>query len=311
MLDALGRDVNYLRVSITQRCNLNCRYCGAACPDTDELDAETLQKIISAFAKAGINKVRLTGGEPLLRKDIVDIAARCKSIDGIDKLAITTNATRLADYAKDLKAAGVDDVNVSLDSLDRDNYQRMTGRDALDAVLEGIDAALSAGFRRVRINSVLIRGENDKEAEMLIGLAKDRTIDVRFIELMPFSEQGKNTELIVRADELLSRFPFLVPYEDHDKSVAKYYSAPGYQGKIGFIAPVSDQFCDRCNRIRLLCNGEIRPCLGHDRTFDLRPVLDDEQKMLEVIRQAIISKPAGHHFNCAYGNMHAMNKIGG
>ncbi|MBR0537941.1 MAG: radical SAM protein, partial [Clostridia bacterium] len=175
MLDAFGREVSYLRVSLTQRCNLNCLYCGSEPPDPQELSPDATEKIVKAFVKVGINKVRLTGGEPLLRKDLALIASRLSGISGIRKLGITTNGVCLAEQALLLKEAGIDTVNISLDTIDRERYRRMTGVDALGKVLAGIDAALAAGFQHVRINSVLLRGENEEEAQNLILLAKDRT----------------------------------------------------------------------------------------------------------------------------------------
>lgn len=312
MLDALGRDVNYLRISVTQRCNLHCMYCGADCPDTGELTAEEISRITAAFVKEGVTKVRLTGGEPLLRRDIAEIAAGIRAVPGVKKLVLTTNGVLLAEQATALRNAGVDAVNVSLDALEEDAYEKLTGANALQKVLSGIDAALHAGLR-LRVNSVLLRGQNEAQAEKLIALARDIPVDVRFIELMPFSEAGRNSAAVIRAEELLERFSFLtpVPAKSDDPSVAKYYTAPGFCGQIGFITPVSDKFCDQCNRIRLLSDGTVRPCLGHERTYDLKPVLHDDKKLREVIRRAIYEKPAGHNFECAYGNLHAMNKIGG
>lgn len=314
MKDKLGRNVNYLRLSVTQRCNLNCLYCGAECPDTNEMTAGEIKNAVEAFALCGIDKVRLTGGEPLIRNDIAGIAAAVNEIEGIKKLVLTTNGVNLKKYAGDLKSAGVSAVNVSIDSLDRENYRRITGRDCLLQVLDGLDEAEKAGLK-LRVNAVLIRGENDSEAEALINLAKDRKIDVRFIELMPFSDMGKNERLIVKGDEIINNFDFLKPVETKDKSseqsVAKYYEADGFKGRIGLITPVSDRFCAECNRIRLLSDGKIKPCLGHEETYDLRPYFGSVEKMTGIIRTAILSKPEGHSFNCGYGNTHAMNKIGG
>ena len=314
MKDKLGREISYLRLSVTQRCNLNCLYCGAQCPDTDELSVDEIKKAVECFAECGINKVRLTGGEPLVRSDIAEIAAAVSSVNGIEKTVLTTNGVLLSQYAKELKEAGVGTVNVSIDTLDRENYKRLTGADCLDRVLAGLDEAESAGLK-IRVNAVLIRGENDREADLLIDLARKRKIDVRFIELMPFSDTGKNKELIIRGDELLKRFDFLksAPSKcpESEPSVARYFTAAGFAGRVGLITPVSEGFCDKCNRIRLLSNGEIKPCLGHDETYPLRPFFGDKEKMLAVIKEAIYSKPKGHEFNCGYGSAHAMNKIGG
>ena len=313
MLDALGREVNYLRVSVTQRCNLNCLYCGTDSPDTHELTAAELEAVARAFAGLGFQKVRLTGGEPLIRQDIIEIAERIGAVPGIQKLAVTTNGVLLEQSAAALKGAGVDAVNVSLDTTDEENYTRLTGVNALQKVLRGLDAALTAGIRHVRVNAVLIRGVNDADAGKLIELAKDRKLDVRFIELMPFSDKGKNEDLVVKEKELLERFSYLAPLPPSERGgqPAKYYSAPGFQGRIGFISPVSDKFCANCNRVRLLSTGKIRPCLGDEATYDLRPYIGNEEKMREVIKTAVYAKPAGHHFECAYGQLHAMNRIGG
>ena len=314
MKDKLGRNINYLRLSVTQRCNLNCLYCGSDCPDLNEMTADEIVQAVEAFALCGIDKVRLTGGEPLVRSDIAEIAKKISKVDGIKKLVLTTNGVNLKQHAADLKNAGVSAVNVSIDSLDPENYRRITGRNCLSQVLEGLDEAEKVGLK-LRVNAVLIRGENDGEAENLISLARDRKIDVRFIELMPFSDTGKNEKLIIKGDEILKRFNFLKPVEmkkkSFEQSVARYYEADGFRGQIGLISPVSAKFCDECNRIRLLSDGKIKPCLGHEETYDLRPCFGDREKMLEVIKTAIMSKPKGHEFNCGYGSNHAMNKIGG
>ena len=314
MIDNFGRNINYLRLSVTQRCNLNCLYCGSGCPDLNEMTADEIRQVVEVFALCGIDKVRLTGGEPLVRTDIVEIAEKTVNIDGIKKLVLTTNGVNLKKYASDLKSAGVTAVNVSIDSLDRENYKRITGADCLPSVLDGLDEAEKAGLK-LRVNAVLIRGENDGEAEKLIELAHNRKIDVRFIELMPFSDTGKNEKLIIKGDEILGKFDFLKPAEikkqGFEQSVARYYTADGFKGQIGFITPVSNKFCDECNRIRLLSDGKIKPCLGHEETYDLRPYFGNREKMLEIIKSAVLSKPKGHEFNCGYGNTHAMNKIGG
>ena len=313
MRDGFGREVDYLRVSLTQRCDLNCLYCGAGCPEGEELTPEQIEILVRSFVKTGVAKVRLTGGEPLLRKDLTEIAARIKAIPGVKTLALTTNGVCLAEKAQAPRQAGIDAVNVSLDSLDEEVYRRLTGRNALGSVLRGIQAALDAGFAKVRVNAVLIRGENDTQAEKLIGFARDNPVDVRFIELMPFSEQGKNDALVVKEAELLERFPYLTPLpaKKPGESVARYYTAPGFRGKVGFISPVSEKFCARCSRVRLLSTGEVRPCLAYDTAYDLKPFLNDENRLIEAIEKAILSKPAGHAFGCDYGNIHAMNKIGG
>lgn len=316
MIDSYGRKINYLRASVTKKCNLNCSYCGAQNESPEnELSAEQIEKIVKAFAQCGITKVRLTGGEPLVRKDICDIAKRISKIDTIKKLALTTNGVLLKDCAKDLKDAGVNAINISLDTTDRELFKQITGRDVLHKVYEGIDECEKVGLLPIRLNAVLIKGQNDNEAESLINIAKERDIDVRFIELMPFSREGEDKSLVITGDEILSRFPFLKPVSangsDFEKSVARYYEADSFKGKIGLITPVSDKFCNECNRIRLLSDGKVKPCLGSDLTFDLKEVINDDVMLQETIKQAIFSKPMEHKFSCGYGQHHGMNRIGG
>lgn len=314
MIDAYNRKINYLRVSVTKRCNLNCSYCGAECEKDREITAEQIEKLVKAFARQGITKVRLTGGEPLLRQDICDIAERIARTEGIKKLALTTNGVLLSKYAERLKQAGVNAVNISLDTTDKKQYEKITGFDLLDKVYEGIDKAERVGLSPIRLNAVLVRGQNDDQAGKLISIAEKRKIDVRFIELMPFSDEGENERLVIKGEEILTAFPFLKPVNDEgfsEKSVARYYSAEGFSGRIGFITPVSDKFCSECNRIRLLSDGKVRPCLGNDRVFDLMEYIDNESLLEQKVKEAILSKPMEHGFSCSYGNLHGLNRIGG
>ena len=312
MIDSYNRDINYLRVSVTKRCNLNCSYCRAQSGAGEELTPVQIEKIVRAFADCGITKVRLTGGEPLVRRDICEIAERIRRIDGIKKIALTTNGIFLKRYAAELKKAGITAVNISLDTTDSEQFRKITGCDGLHKVFEGIDECERVGLTPIRLNAVLIRGQNDNQAEKLIEIAKDRNIDVRFIELMPFSDEGENESLIVKGEEILARFPFLKKaHTEKEKSVAQYYVADNFKGRVGFINPVSDKFCSKCNRIRLLSDGKLKPCLGSDTVFDLMKYIDDEEKLLKQIEKAILSKPTEHKFSCGYGNSHGMNTIGG
>lgn len=312
MIDSYGRKINYLRVSVTKRCNLNCSYCGACKTDEKELTPEQIERIVKAFASLGFTKVRLTGGEPLVRQDITEIAERISRVDTIKKLAITTNGINLGPIAQQLKKAGVNAVNISLDTTDPVQFRALTGADKLDKVFFGIEECERVGLTPIRLNAVLIRGQNDNQAEKLIEIAKDRNIDVRFIELMPFSDEGENESLIVKGEEILARFPFLKKaHTEKEKSVAQYYVADNFKGRVGFINPVSDKFCSKCNRIRLLSDGKLKPCLGSDTVFDLMKYIDDEEKLLKQIEKAILSKPTEHKFSCGYGNSHGMNTIGG
>lgn len=297
MKDKFGREINYLRLSVTKRCNLSCSYCGGKRnAEINELTKEEIRALVEAFSQKGIKKVRLTGGEPLVREDIADIAAMIKSIKGIESLYITTNGVLLYEKAEALKQAGVDGVNISLDTLDSEMYRSLTGEDCLIRVLSGIEKVLSLDFGRVRINSVLVRGKNDSEAEKLILLARDKKIDVRFIELMPFSSQGENEKLLITTDELLERFPYLTPDEKKEEGAAEYYTAEGFSGRVGFISPRSAKFCSSCNRIRVLADGKIKPCLGNSSVYDIRDIISDEEKLSQRIDEIVFNKPVSHHF---------------
>ena len=309
MKASFGRDIHYLRISVTQRCNFRCAYCGAAQANADELSPAQFAAFAAAFARAGITKIRLTGGEPLIREDIADIAAAVREAARPETLAVTTNGFLLKEKAPALKQAGVDAVNISLDTLDPECFRRMTGRDALSAVLAGLEAALAQGFRRVKVNAVLLRGVNDGDAEKLVSLAQDYPVDVRFIELMPTENGDDFRKRMIPSGELLARFPQLFPVPGED-GAAEYYAAEGFQGRVGLISPVSKKFCNDCSRIRLLADGQVKPCLGQKETYDLRPFLDDADRLYEEICQCIRNKPAGHHFEKAEG-LSPMNQIGG
>ena len=312
MNDKFGREIDYLRVSVTQRCNLNCVYCGKAdCSKKEnELSAGTIVKLVEAFARCGIKKVRLTGGEPLVRSDICEIAAGISKIPGIETLALTTNAVLLKQYAHDLAEAGVDSINISLDSTDGSTYRKLTGADVLEKVIEGIGEAKKEGISKIKINAVLIRGINDAEAEGLVEIARGDPIDVRFIELMPFSDLGENADKIVTTDELLERFPFLNPIDADEKSTAKYYTSEDFSGRVGFISPVSHRFCGECSRVRLLSDGSLKPCLAFDDSFNLLPFIDNREKLIDQIKRIIFEKPAGHDFGEGR-KIHGLNKTGG
>ena len=311
MKDSFGREITYLRVSVTQRCNLNCVYCGKSdCAKKEtELSPETTEKLVRAFAGCGIRKVRVTGGEPLVRSDICEIVRRIRSIDGIETLALTTNGVYLARYARELKSAGLDSVNISLDSTDGSTYRHLTGADVLKKVLEGIDEAERAGISPVKINAVLMKGVNSDGAGELINLARSRKIDVRFIELMPFSDEGENSSLIVTGDEILREFPFLKPAEA-EEGTAKYYSAEGFKGRVGLINPITHKFCSSCNRIRLRSDGSVKPCLGYDTAYDILQFIDDESRLREEVKNIILKKPAGHSFGSSDAG-HGLNRTGG
>ena len=312
MKDNFGRTIDYLRVSVTTRCNLNCVYCGKADCDKkeQELPAETICELVRGFAACGIKKVRITGGEPLVRSDVCDIVKGIRAIPGIETIGLTTNGVLLSQYAKPLAAAGLDSVNISLDSTDGSTYRHLTGADVLDKVLTGIRAAQDAGLSPIKINAVLMKGVNDAGAGDLIALAKEHPIDVRFIELMPFSEAGETEGRIVTGEEILRRFPFLRPLESAEPGTARCYTADGFRGKIGLINPVSQKFCGDCRRVRLLSNGSVKPCLAFDDSFDLLAYRNDAAALEKRIREIILEKPAGHDFGAA-ATSHGLNRTGG
>ena len=312
MKDNYGREIDYLRVSITTRCNLNCIYCGKADCDKkeQELSPQTLCGLVRSFARCGIKKVRITGGEPLVRSDVCEIVRGIRCIPGIETIALTTNGVLLGQYAKPLAEAGLDSVNISLDSTDGSTYRHLTGADVLDKVLRGIDEAQRAGLSAIRINAVLMKGVNDDGAGDLIALAKDSPIDVRFIELMPFSGLGEEADKRVTGDELLRRFPFLHPLDTQEAATARYFTAEGFRGRVGLISPVSDKFCDRCSRVRLLADGSVKPCLAFDDSYDLLAYRDDAEALTARISEIIRSKPAGHDFG-GKATTHGLNRTGG
>ena len=309
--DSFGREISYLRISVTQRCNLNCVYCGKedCAKKAAELAPVQYFTIAKAFAKCGIKKIRITGGEPLVRNDIAEIVRLIRSIPEIETISLTTNGVYLKRYAKKLKAAGLDSVNVSLDSTDGSTYRHLTGADVLHKVMEGIDESEKAGLSPIKINAVLMKGVNSDGAGELVNLAKERKIDVRFIELMPFSSEGENADLMVKGDEILKQFPFLIPVKT-EEGTAKYYAAEGFRGRVGLISPVTHKFCNECNRVRLLSDGRVKPCLGYDTAYDIMPYVDDEEKLINEIKSIILKKPAGHNFENKTAT-HGLNRTGG
>ena len=309
MRDPYGRNIDYLRVSITDRCNLRCRYCMPdgveLLPMSDILTYEEIREICAAGAELGIRKLKITGGEPLVRLGCPGLIRSLKAIPGIEQVTLTTNGVLLGRYLPELLEAGLDAVNVSLDSLDEARYAAITGRDELPAVLESIDETLAAGLR-LKINAVLQRGVNDSEWFSLASLAKDRPLDVRFIELMPI---GSGKELPgVSNTELKERLRAVCPDMEEDPSVhgngpATYVRIPGWQGGVGFISAIHGKFCGGCNRLRLTSQGRLKPCLCYGDATDLRPILrgeGDAGKRAAALRQALAgaieNKPKQHCF---------------
>ena len=315
MLDNFGREITYLRLSVTERCSLRCLYCRAdegLCPKQVELNAGDLVRIVYACADLGINRVRLTGGEPLLRRDIVQIVTGIRANTKIRDISLTTNAQMLAEYAAGLKQAGLDRVNISLDSLKPDVFHQMTGGD-LEKVKAGINASIEAGLNPIKINVVLVRGWNDLEVDDFIALTKDHALDVRFIEYMPIGEGSQSENLRVDNSKILQEHPALQPVPPRNPGQpSRDYQIPGYKGRVGFISPISHQFCADCNRLRVMSDGTLRTCLGQEQEISLVQALaDGDEALKEKIKTAVLTKSAGHNFRTAHLNARGMSKIGG
>ena len=297
-----------MRLSVTDRCNLRCRYCMPTGIEkiamTGILTYEQLHEICEAGVECGITRFKVTGGEPLVRLGVTDFIRNINDIPGVEKVTLTTNGVLLAPMAEDLAKAGVDCINVSLDTLRHDRYKEITGFDKLDETLAGMKAALDAGVR-VKTNTVLQRGENEDEWEDLVMLAKDMPVDVRFIEMMPIGF-GREFDPVYN-DDMLERIRDRWPgvEEDltyHGNGPAVYVSIPGFKGSVGFISAMHGKFCDTCNRLRLSSTGKLKPCLCFGDTVDLMDVLKEEdpakrkEGLILAIKKAIEIKPGEHRF---------------
>ncbi len=321
MTDKYGRIIDYMRVSIIDRCNLRCQYCMPTdikwIPPQEILSLEEITEICRQTSQIGIKKIKVTGGEPLIRKGCVDLIRMLKEIPGIEQVTLTTNGVLLAQYAEQLNNAGLDAINVSLDTLDPEKYLKITQSDALADVLDGISAIEKYDIP-LKINSVLQRGVNDSDWQELIGLAKDRRIDVRFIEMMPIGH-GKQFDPISNAEILQKLREHYGAVEEVEKvrgnGPATYCHIPAFTGNIGFISAIHGKFCSACNRIRLTSTGQIKPCLCYDDHISLKEAVrsgrtDEIQKLL---LSAIDRKPDGHRFDESemITEKHEMAQIGG
>ena len=317
MVDSFGRDITYMRVSVTELCNLRCRYCmpeEGICKKTHEqmLTEEEMITAIRAAASLGIRKLRITGGEPLVKKNILSICRRASRVPGIRELCITTNGTLLSALAGPLREAGVRRVNISLDTLNAEKFRYISRCGELSQAADGIRAALEAGFEMVKLNTVLIGGFNDDEIPALAELTRRYPLDLRFIELMPMVESGDfGPEAFLPCTAVLERLPELRPVSP-DGGVARLYRLPGAQGSIGLISPVSAHFCAACNRIRLTADGKIKPCLHSGEEYSLKGLAYED--MVEELKRAILCKPSWHGALDAENRSRAgrsMNQIGG
>ena len=322
-MDSFGRVIDYLRISVTDRCNERCLYCmpegykGWA-QKADHLTASEIIRVAGAACRLGFRKFRLTGGEPCIRKDLVQIAAGISHQAGVQSLGLSTNGTRFAPQAAALRASGVDSVNISLDTLDPGLYRRITGGD-VSAVHSGIHAALSAGFPRVKLNCVLMRGINEEEIWPLIHFAAEREVPIRFIELMPLSKTEVLTEEnFLSVNEVMSRLADRDELSAIDSprlghGPARYYRLTKARATVGFIGAITtSDFCSGCNKIRLTADGKIRPCLGRHNELDLIGALRrGEGGVEQLLQEAIAAKPEDHEFGNCYQPGRPMTAIGG
>lgn len=317
MLDRFGRNITYLRLSVTELCNLRCRYCMPAdgvCKKAHEemLTEEEIALAVETAAELGINKLRITGGEPLIKKNIVSICERTAAVPGIREVCITTNGVLLPQLAGPLKKAGVRRLNISLDTLDAEKYRYITRLGSLDDAVKGIETALDTGFDKIKLNAVLIGGFNDGEIEQLASLTRRWPVDLRFIELMPMLEDSEfGPEAFIPCERVLQTLPEMEE-EPGDGGVARLYRLPGAQGRIGLISPLSSHFCGECNRIRLTADGKLKPCLHGKAEFPIKGL--DREAMREQFRKAMLSKPEWHGELSYASHSQAgrtMNTIGG
>jgi len=309
MIDPFGRKISYLRVSVTDRCDFRCTYCMAEdmtfLPKADLLTLEELDRLCSAFVVKGVRKLRITGGEPLVRRNVMSLfrsLGRHLQSGALDEITLTTNGSQLARFAADLHAAGVRRVNVSLDTLDPALFTRITRWGKLDSVLEGIDAAQRVGLK-VKINAVALRGVNEDEIGKLMLWAHGRDMDLTLIETMPMGDTGEDrTEQYLPLSLVRSRLAQQLTLKEsgfRTGGPARYVDVAETGGRIGFITPLTHNFCESCNRVRLTCTGTLFMCLGQEDKAELRPVLrasTSDEDLLTAIDEAISRKPKGHDF---------------
>ncbi len=330
MLDKFNREINYLRVSITDRCNLHCLYCrpkeGISLKGHEDiLRYEEIIRVISIAVKMGLVKVRITGGEPLVRRGFIDFIAALKKVSGLQDISLTTNGILMEEFARKIFDAGICRINISLDSLDKDKYSRITNGGNLDAVLRGIARAEEVGFSPIKINTVAIKGFNDDEILQFAQLAEEKPFQVRFIELMPVGQANSDcvgdympaAQLI---EKISKRYKLEQIENKKNKSdgPARIFKIKGGRGEIGFINPVSSHFCSTCNRLRLTSDGKLRVCLLNEAEVDLKKALREnssDTELEKLIRDAVLLKPKQHDLVCTESSLkkcyRTMSEIGG
>jgi len=310
LTDRFGRHITYVRISVTDRCDLRCVYCMSEkmqfMPRSQLLSLEEIVRIGTSFIELGVKKIRMTGGEPLTRRNVMYVFEHLGSSPGLEDFTLTTNGTQLARYAHALRDAGVTRINISLDSLRPDRFAQITRIGELNKVLSGIDAALDAGFRRVKLNVVVMKHKNHDEVLDLVAFARHRGLDISFIEEMPLGEMSRHNRLLAfySSDQILHdlRTQYeLIPTTESTGGPSRYYRMPDSDIRVGFISPHSHNFCTTCNRVRLTAAGRLLLCLGQEHSVDLRQVVRDHPNDDHALREAIIAsmsiKPRGHDFD--------------
>jgi cyclic pyranopterin phosphate synthase len=306
LIDKYGRRISYVRLSITDRCDFRCTYCMAEemsfLPRDEVMNFEECLRVARAFVALGTSKLRITGGEPLVRKNVMWLIERLGSLPGLENLVLTTNGSQLERFAVPLKAAGVKRLNISLDTLKTERFRQITRIGDLSKVLKGIEAAGAAGFKRTKLNAVMMRGTNEDEFVDLVRFALANELDISFIEEMPLGDiHGRNTSYISSEEtrERLAEFYELIPSAESSGGPARYWRIPGSESRIGFISPHSHNFCDTCNRVRITAKGELYPCLGQNDAVNLLQVLRsgaDDAALQQTIIDSMGIKPFGHDF---------------
>jgi len=309
LIDQFGRQVDYIRLSITDRCDFRCTYCMAEemtfLPRDEVLSLEECLRLVKAFVQLGVTKVRITGGEPLVRKNALWLFEEVGKLEKLKELVLTTNGSQLEKQAAGLKQAGVKRINISLDSLNSERFKKITRTGELDKVLRGIQAAKQAGFDNIKLNTVLMRGTNDDEVQALVDFAINQAIDISFIEEMPLGEVDHTREstFVSNAETLktLQSKYALTASTVTTGGPARYWRIADSNTKIGFISPHSHNFCEACNRVRITCKGELFLCLGQEDKVDLMPLLrnhpNDDQPLIQAILDSMSIKPKGHDFD--------------
>ena len=311
LVDRFGRTVSYVRLSVTDRCDLRCVYCMPEkmkfVPRTQLLTLEEMESVGRAFIKLGVDKIRITGGEPLVRQNIMQLFRNLGATDGLRDLTLTTNGTQLVKFAQPLREAGVTRINISLDTLDEDRFRSMTRVGDLQKTLDGIDAAIAAGFRQIKLNTVVMKNHNHDEILDLVNFCIGRGIDISFIEEMPLGQNDHHDRAVAyySSDQILEdlgRHFELVPSTMTTAGPTRYYRLTEHDNtRVGFISPHSHNFCDSCNRVRVTAEGRLLLCLGQEHSMDLRHVIRSHPGEPEALEQALIDsmqiKPKGHDFN--------------